>query len=694
LGRGSDTTFTHFQPQARILAGAFSPLRRELPLVGWTHQFAGSPSLQDAHMSDLAYIAKDELDRLLCLRTTPEKQVEIFAAACRLNTLYMIARAGSGHIGSSFSSLDIVATLYLEILQGVDGRLKKTHDLFISSKGHDAPGKYAVLLGLGLLDFDLIHQLRRLGGLPGHPDVATPHMYTNTGSLGMGISKARGMALARRRIGQPGHLFVMTGDGELQEGQFWESLQPTANLGLGEITVLVDHNRIQSDTWVSRVSDLGDLARKVAAFGWEVHRCDGHDIHQLLAVLPPKTGSPRPRFVICDTIKGRGVSFMEHTAMSPRERLYRYHSGAPSVEDYDRALAELRDRINGLLKAIGVGEVKLTTFPRIPSRPPEGVQRLIPAYSEALVAEGEHNPRLVVLDADLVKDTGCLSFEEKFPDRFYECGIAEQDMVSQAGGMALAGFLPFVHSFACFLSDRPNEQIYNNATELTKIIYVGSLAGLLPAGPGHSHQCVRDIAALMGVPNLVMLEPCCECETRLAVEFACRGTPESVYLRLVSIPCRVPFSLPSDYRLRLGQGVVLRDGKDVVLIGAGPILLAEAWKAADLLEQQGLEARVVNFPWLNRVDSEWLHDCVAGFPAVLTLDNHYAAGGQGQFLLAELAKMDGLHGQRRMSVGITEIPRCGLNDEVLRAHELDAWSLVERVQQLLAAPVNTLRASA
>jgi transketolase len=380
--------------------------------------------------------------------------------------------------------------------------------------------------------------------------------------------------------------------------------------------------------------------------------------------------------------------------MAPTERLYRYHSGAPSPEDYERAVAELQQKINSLLKQLNAGEVKLTRVPRSPARPVEGAQKLIAAYSEALVEEGAKNPNLVVLDADLVKDTGCLAFEAKYPDRFFECGIAEQDMVSQAGGMALAGMLPVVHSFACFLSDRPNEQIYNNASELTKIVYVGSLAGLLPAGPGHSHQCVRDIAALMGLPNTVMLEPCCERETRMAGEYACRGTQESVYLRLVSIPCQVPFTLPSDYRLREGRGVVVRDGSDLVFIGAGPVLLAEAFKAAALLEQDGVSARVVNFPWLNRVDPAWLHDCVAGFPALITLDNHYVAGGQGQFLLAELAQMERLQGQRRASFGITEIPRCGLNDEVLRAHELDAASLARRARALLGVHAAEGRAAA
>jgi transketolase len=214
-----------------------------------------------------------------------------------------------------------------------------------------------------------------------------------------------------------------------------------------------------------------------------------------------------------------------------------------------------------MLASLGGGTLQVTRTARPATKSLEGCQRLINAYAEALVEEGMHNPNLVVLDGDLAKDTGLLPFEQRFPDRFFECGIAEQDMVSQAGAMALSGLLPIVHSFACFLSDRPNEQIYNNATEYSKVIYASSLAGLLPSGPGHSHQCVRDVSALTGMPGLLMFEPSCEQETRLALRFACRSTPESFYLRLVSVPWRVPFALPNDYQLTVGQGVILREAR-------------------------------------------------------------------------------------------------------------------------------------
>ena len=226
----------------------------------------------------LGYVPQSELERLRALDADPHARAAAFADACRINTLTMVEFAGSGHLGTSFSCLDVLSWLHLEVLgQG---------DRYFSSKGHDAPALYAILIALGRLPFEKLFELRRLGGLPGHPDVlTTPEVVTNTGSLGMGISKARGFVLADRLAGRSGRVYVLTGDGELQEGQFWESLQPTANRALGEITVIVDHNKLQSDTWVEQVSDLGDLERKVQAFGWATARCDGNDVHAFASML-------------------------------------------------------------------------------------------------------------------------------------------------------------------------------------------------------------------------------------------------------------------------------------------------------------------------------------------------------------------------------------------------------------------------
>jgi transketolase len=630
------------------------------------------------NLSTLHYIPLHEITRLLSLPCSARARTALFAAACRINTLYMIASAGSGHIGSSFSSLDIVSWLFLQEL-GDEG-------VYFSSKGHDVPGLYSVLLGLGRLPFEKIHALRRLGGLPGHPNIATvPQMVTNTGSLGMGISKAKGMALANRLNGQRKPIYVLTGDGELQEGQIWESLQGGVNCQLDEITVIVDHNKLQSDTLVSKTSDLGDLEKKFASFGWHVARCDGHDLDQLAAVFAEfRTVRGRPKVLIADTVKGRGVSFMEHTSMDSDVALYRFHSGAPDYAVYEKAVAEMLANANEKLASLGAVPLRTESAPA-PRRPSvEGFQRLVGAYSKALVAQAEKEKSLVVLDADLLLDTGLIPYKEKFPDRFFECGIAEQDMVSMAGGMALRGLLPIVHSFACFLSTRPNEQIYNNASEGTKIIYVGSLAGLLPGTPGHSHQSVRDISAVAATPGLIALEPSCEAEVALALDYCVSRARESCYLRLVSLPCEIPFQLPAHYQLEVGHGVTLAEGTDLLVFGYGPILLAQACKAAAALQASGAPSvKIVNLPWLNRLDSAWLAETVRGFSRVVTLDNHYVAGGQGQMIAARLAGL-GLP-LRVWNLGVHDFPLCGQHEEVLKAHRLDAASLAEEFTAILAS---------
>jgi len=623
--------------------------------------------------SGLRYVPLRELDRLRAL-DTPVDRVNVFADACRLNALYMIERAGSGHPGTTFSSLDIVTWLHLEVLR--DG------DRYFSSKGHDAPGLYAVLAALGRIDFDLIHRLRRLDGLPGHPDVAAmPEVVTSTGSLGMGISKARGFVLADRLAGRSGRVFVLTGDGELQEGQFWESLQPTANRRLHEITVIVDRNEVQSDTWVSHVSDLGDLNAKVRSFGWAVAECDGHDVVALQDTLAALEAEERPKLVIAHTRKGGGVSFMEPDSLPRTDTaLYPYHSGAPTPDEYERALAEITQRLDERLASVGADPVEL-----VEAEAPEhqsaggGVrQRLVPVYGEALIEQAEREPRLVVLDADLRYDCGLVDFRERFPDRFFECGIAEQDMVSQAGTMALAGLLPVVHSFACFLSTRPNEQIYNNATEGSKVIYAGSLAGLVPGGPGHSHQSVRDISALGAVPGMSLIEPFCEDEVRAAVDWAVNRAPGSVYLRFVSVRWVLGFDPPPIVELTPGRGTVLRPAGDLLLVAAGPVMVGGAWEAAELLAEEGCEAGVVALPWLRDVDGAWLAD-VAGGASIFTLDNHYVTGGQGDAVLAALAAEAPDAAARVRKIGVTEVPKSGENNETLRAHGLDAEGIRRQV---------------
>jgi transketolase len=257
-------------------------------------------------------------------------------------------------------------------------------------------------------------------------------------------------------------------------------------------------------------------------------------------------------------------------------------------------------------------------------------------------------------------------------------------MVSMACGFARRGALPVVHSFACFLSARPNEQIYNQCSEGSKVIYVGSLAGLLPGGPGHSHQSVRDISALGSVPNLVMAEPAVADEVHALVDYLVNTAPESAYLRLVSVKWPVPFAYPSGQRVQPGRGWVVREGSDLVVFGYGPWLLSNAWHAADQLQKSvGVTTRLVNLPWLNRVDPDWLNGTIGDRRAILLLDNHYVHGGQGDMLAAAIAAL-GLEPAAAVGrVGVATLPECGTNEEVLEYHGMDIASLVKASQAVI-----------
>ena len=626
---------------------------------------------------ELYFINRSEFERIRRLNASKAEVTALFADMARLNALYMIATAGSGHIGSSFSSMDLFSHLQLNEIDQSKG------EVFFSSKGHDAPGLYAIMMAVGLLDESLIHRLRRLDGLPGHPDVGTKGIVANTGSLGMGISKAKGMILAARLKGRTTKVAVVTGDGELQEGQNWEALVSAANWKMGELTVVVDHNKIQSDYSLERTSSLGDLVAKFAAFGWHVERIDGHDTRLLEETFARINRiTDKPKVIVADTVKGKGVSFMEGTSIDSDVEMFLFHSGAPQAADYTRAAQELLDKINTRAGAMGGQTVEI----EIVNRPAAAVSTaktvgLFGAYTEALLKAAERRPELVALDADLIKDMGLIPFAETYPKRFFECGIAEQDMVSMAGGLALSGMLPVVHSFSCFLSTRPNEQIYNNATEHTKVVYVGGLSGVLPAGPGHSHQSLREISAIGGTPGLVMVAPSCPAEVGALLDWCLETHDGPSFLRMASLPAEIDWDVPPGWRPVAGQGFEIAPGQDAVLIGSGPILLAQAVKASRLLAGQGAGLQVLNLPWLNRIDAGWVAGLAKGRKLLVTLDDHYLDGGQGEKIMAALARAG--VSVPTLNLGLSKVPPSGQPAEVLERLGLDAAGIAASVKKAL-----------
>jgi transketolase len=650
----------------------------------------------------LQLIPREEFDRVRAAGADADAALGLLADMCRANALVAVKRAGSGHLGSSFSALDVfVELLFRELNVAELGWEHPDRDVFFSSKGHDVPGLYAVLHALGVIPTERLLRLRRLGGLDGHPDVGVPGIEANSGSLGMGISKGRGIAWAKRHLGRGGRVVVMTGDGELQEGQNWEALQGAAHQRLRDLWIVVDRNELQSDKPTEEIVALGDVEAKLSAFGWRVASCDGHDHAALRAAFTSfrDEKDERPRALVAHTIKGKGVSFMEHpAALREGGGTYRWHAGAPDDDAFARAHAELAERVGQRLVALGLEPLRLepaespTAEPSVslvgepesgagaPAAQPSVTDEYVAAaYGEALLDLAEREPRLVVLDADLASDCRVRGFELAHPDRFLETGIAEQDMVSAAAGLARQDLLPVVNSFASFLASRANEQIYNQASEETKVVYALHYAGLIPAGPGKSHQSLRDASLLVAIPGITVVHPATAEETRALVDWAVLEAKESVAIRLAIGPSPRRIELPG-YEVAPGRGTVLREGSDVLLLAYGPVMLHEALLAADALVSRGISLQVVDHPWLNRIDGAWLADLAAGLEAVFVVEDHARVGALGDTIRRELSGATPIH-----VFGVDDWPACGTPPEALRHHRLDGASLAERIEAAVAA---------
>jgi Transketolase, N-terminal subunit len=255
----------------------------------------------------------------------------------RRHIVEMITEANSGHPGGSLSAADIITALYFKIMNiKPEDPHWEDRDRFVLSKGHAAPALYSVLAERGYFPVEELNKLRKTGAmLQGHPDMkGTPGIDMSTGSLGQGLSAANGMALAGKLDNKSYRVYALLGDGELEEGQVWEAAMAAAHYKLDNLTAFVDHNKLQIDGPVEKVMSPEPVGDKFMAFGWNVISINGHSMEDILnAVEEAKNTKGKPTVIVAETIKGKGVSFMENEAG--------WHGTAPNREQCDSAICEL-----------------------------------------------------------------------------------------------------------------------------------------------------------------------------------------------------------------------------------------------------------------------------------------------------------------------------------------------------------------
>jgi transketolase len=593
----------------------------------------------------------------------------------RIHSITATTAAGSGHPTSCCSAADVVAALFFGHMR-YDAKNPHyyNNDRFILSKGHAAPLLYAAWAETGLFPAEDLLKLRKFGSdLEGHPTPRLSFVDVATGSLGQGLSVGVGMALAARFDKLDYNTYVLMGDGEIAEGSVWEAASLAGIYKLNNLIAIVDANRLGQSQATAFGHDIGVYRKRFEAFGWRVEDIDGHDLEEISEVLGGVGLNDQPLAIIAKTYKGAGVSFLQDKDG--------WHGKPLNKEEAAKAIAELQPTAKS-----GVG-VPIPAPNQLPapndaapaSYPPLGYKigdsvATREAYGNAITRIGEVDPRVVAMDGDTKNSTYSEKFMKKFPARFTECFIAEQNMVGAATGMGARGKVPFASTFATFFS-RTFDQIRVAGISQSNLKLTGSHVGVSIGEDGPSQMGLEDLAMMRAIAGSTVLYPCDAVTTEKLVEQMAQ-TRGICYLRTSRPKTQVIYN--NDEPFPIGGAKVLREGDKATVVAAG-VTLFEALKAADALKNEGIGITVIDAYSIKPLGKDVILAAAKKTNhTVITVEDHYAEGGLGDAVAGELS----VDGVRVHKLAVTALPRSGKPEELLAHFGIDAAAIVKKVKAL------------
>ncbi len=596
------------------------------------------------------------------------------ARLVRYHILTSTTSAGSGHPTSSLSATDLMTVLMFGGFFKADLNKPEyiNNDRLIFSKGHAAPLLYSLYAAAGKISDKEMMTLRKFGSrLEGHPTLDFPYTEAATGSLGQGLSVGVGMALNAKYLDRaPYRTFVLLGDSEMAEGSSWEAMQLAAYYKLTNLIGIIDVNRLGQRGETMHGHDVNDYVKKVEAFGWEVGLVDGHNAIEISAVFERAFRADKPFMIVAKTVKGKGVSFLEDKEG--------WHGKTLSKEQLTQALFELGQvdlKLKGevaLPEKIKILDARLKKKDvKLPMYQADQLVSTRKAYGNALVRLAERFRQMVVLDAETSNSTFAELFKKVQPDRFFEMFIAEQNMVGTAIGLARRGKIPFVSTFAAFLT-RAADQIRMSQYSKANIKFVGSHAGVSIGEDGASQMALEDLSLFRSVRGSVVLYPSDAMQTEKLVE--CAVEHEGlVYIRTTRKDTPILYSAHETFKI--GGSKVLRKSKnDVATVVAAGVTLHEALKAYELLKKKGILIRVIDLYSVKPLDIKTLKIALRETAQVIVVEDHYAEGGIGEAVAAAL-------GAPVHSLAVRRMPRSGTPEQLLAYEEIDAEAITKVVKK-------------
>ncbi|OMJ84903.1 hypothetical protein SteCoe_13886 [Stentor coeruleus] len=589
--------------------------------------------------------------------------------------------SNSGHPTSCSSLADIFSILFFHSsgLRYFPSDPKNlNNDKLILSKGHAAPLLYATWSEAGLFPKSELRNLRKIDSdLEGHPTPRLSFVDIATGSLGQGISAGCGIAYSMKYYEKKStKVFTVLGDAECAEGSVWEAVNFAAFYKLNNLIAIIDVNSFGQNMQTMLGTNLGLYKNRFLAFEWEVATIDGHDYHDIVQALEKVKNLEKPLAILAGTIKGKDFPNIEN-----RENWH----GRPLGLHSSSVLEYLQGKI------INCPSIDFTNFPDtsdpyishdynfdlpFPDIDLTKLSSVRAGFGLGLASIGKH-PEILCLDADTKNSTMTFFFQEKYPDQFIECFIAEQNMVGVGLGLCKRSKVPFICTFSAFLT-RCFDHIRVAALSFANMKFVGSHSGVSVGEDGATQMGLEDLALFRSIINCLVLYPSDAVSAVYAVQLAA-NYPNIAYIR--SSRPQVPIIYSSDFTFSLTSYILKQSLQDQLCIVAAGVTLHEALKAQIILQNQNLNVRVVDVFCLMPLDTNfYIKNALACNSTILTVEDHYRAGGIYEAVSSELSP----YGIKVHGLYVKDIPRSGTCAELLEMFSIDHKAIVNKCLSILS----------
>lgn len=612
--------------------------------------------------------------------------LKTFAKSCRRSIIEMTANAGSGHPGGSLSSIDYLSLLYAFILG-------QTGEKLVVSNGHISPAVYSTLAEMGYISKqDVTANFRKAGHIyDGHVSRHVPGIWYGTGPLGIGVSVGAAFALAEKIKGTNKKVFCIMGDGECQEGQVHEMIHFSRTHKLNNLILFVDNNKVQLTASINETLQI-DIPKIFEAGHWHIIKTDGHDFAAMWNTLAEAYAiKNKPVVIIGDTYMGQGIDFMEkdgralksdwHGKPPKPEQIETHLKNLKPTDEEEALLAEFRKTIKWkpekakyppLLSKVDIDTGKPITYTDKDDIDCRN------AYGKALLDLAHRNKTVLALSADLRSSVMTKYAAEEFPAQHIECGIAEQHMVSTAGGLSLDGFVPFCSTFGAFMSSRAKDQARVNDINYCNVKMVSSHCGLSVGEDGPTHQAIDDMNSFFGMFNTMTIEPADPNQTDHIIRYIASHYG-NFYVRMgrhkfpiITKKDGSPF-YDENYRYGYGRSDIIREGTELTIAVSGS-LVVEALKAHEELKRK-ISVEVVAVTSPKKFD-QTLINSIKKTRKVLTVEDHNVISGYGSQLATYLQK-EGIQVESFKSLGTKEYQLSGKSQELYHIAGLDAEGIVK-----------------